>query len=66
MNDRAPSPLPPGADEDPERSDPQKWLEEIRELRRAGKVADADRAWQQFREAFPKFLVADDDLARKK
>jgi hypothetical protein len=56
----------PVADEDPERSDPQKWLEGIRELRRAGKVAEADRAWQQFREAFPKFPVADDDLARKK
>jgi hypothetical protein len=56
----------PAADEDPERSDPQKWLEEIRELRRAGKVAEADRAWQQFREAFPKFPVANEDIARKK
>jgi hypothetical protein len=56
----------PAADEDAERADPQKWLEEIRELRRSGKVVEADRAWEQFREAFPKFPVADDDIARKK
>jgi hypothetical protein len=47
-------------------SDPAKWLAEIRELRRAGKVEEADRAWLQFRETFPKFPVADDDIARKK
>lgn len=59
----------PAADEDAERSDqrsdPQKWLEEIRELRRAGKAEEADRAWEQFRKAFPSFPVADNDLARK-
>jgi hypothetical protein len=59
----------PAADEDAEqadlRSDPQKWLESIRELRRTGKVEEADRAWQEFHEAFPNFPVADDDLARK-
>jgi hypothetical protein len=59
----------PAADEDAERadlrSDPQKWLEEIRELRRAGKVEEADRGWEQFHKAFPNFPVADDDLARK-
>jgi hypothetical protein len=59
----------PTADEDAERSDqrsdPQKWLEEIRELRRAGKAEEADRAWQEFHKAFPNFPVADDDLARK-
>jgi hypothetical protein len=49
-----------------EQSDPQKWLEEIRGLRRAGKAVDADREWQLFRDAFPDFRVADDDLARKK
>jgi hypothetical protein len=63
---RSSSEARPAADEDPERSDPQKWLEEIRELRRAGKMVEADRAWEQFRTAFPKFPVADDDLARKK
>lgn len=55
----------PSADEEAERIDPQKWLEEIRELRRAGKAAEADLAWQDFRKAYPKFPVADGDLARK-
>ena len=59
----------PAADEDAQRtdqrSDPQKWLESIRELRRAGKAEEADRAWQEFHQAFPDFPVADDDLARK-
>ena len=59
----------PAADEDATRadlrSDPQKWLESIRELRRAGKGEEADRAWQEFHKAFPNFPVADDDLARK-
>lgn len=56
----------PASDEQAERSDAQAWLEEIRELRRAGKTADADREWLRFREEFPDFPVADDDLARKK
>ena len=56
----------PVADDDMQRSDPQKWLEAIRELRRTGKAEEADRAWLQFREAYPKFPVADDDLARRK
>jgi hypothetical protein len=47
-------------------ADPEKWLAEIRDLRRAGKANDADREWKLFREAFPDFRVADDDLARKK
>jgi hypothetical protein len=56
----------PAADADAEQSDPVKWLEEIRDLRRAGKTAEADVAWQRFREAFPDFPVAQDDVARKK
>jgi len=56
----------PAADEDAVESDPAKWLEQIRELRRAGKVDEADRAWLRFREAYPDFPVASDDLARKK
>ncbi|HKU13098.1 MAG TPA: hypothetical protein VJQ52_01810 [Steroidobacteraceae bacterium] len=48
----------------PERSDPEKWLEEIRGLRRAGKAVEADREWQSFRETFPDYTVADDDIAR--
>ena len=55
----------PAADEDAEHSDPQKWLEEIRELRRAGKGVEADREWQEFGKAFPNFPVAKDDIARK-
>ena len=56
----------PTADADTEQTDPAKWLEEIRDLRRAGKTVEADRAWELFREAFPDFAVAEDDLARKK
>jgi hypothetical protein len=53
----------PAADADAEQSDPAKWLEEIRDLRRAGKTAEADAAWKRFREAFPDFPVAQDDVA---
>jgi hypothetical protein len=56
----------PAADADAEQSDPAKWLEEIRDLRRAGKTAEADAAWERFREAFPDFPVAQDDVALKK
>jgi len=56
----------PPSDEQADRSDPQAWLEEIRELRRAGKTADADREWLRFHEEFPDFPVAADDFARKK
>lgn len=49
-----------------EQSDPQTWLEDIRDLRRAGKTDEADREWERFRKAFPDFEVADDDIARKK
>ena len=56
----------PATDETAQRSDPQSWLEDIREMRRAGKTADADREWERFREAFPDFHVDDDDIARKK
>lgn len=53
----------PAADDLAERSDPQVWLEEIRDLRRTGKTADADREWLRFRKAFPDFHVAADDIA---
>jgi hypothetical protein len=55
----------PAADADVEQTDPAKWLEEIRDLRRAGKTAEADAAWERFREAFPDFPVAQDDVALK-
>jgi hypothetical protein len=44
--------------------EPEQWLEDIRDLRRQGKTADADREWQRFTEAYPDFEVADDDIAR--
>ena len=56
----------PASDEQADRSDPKAWLEEIRQLRRDGKTADADREWLRFLEAYPNFPVANDDLARKK
>lgn len=56
----------PATDEPGQHSDPQAWLEDIREMRRAGKTAEADREWERFREAFPDFHVEDDDIARKK
>ena len=56
----------PTADADAEQADPEKWLEEIRDLRREGKIAEADRAWERFLEEYPNFPVAEDDLARKK
>ena len=56
----------PAADTDAEQSDPDQWLEEIRNLRRAGKSVEADREWQEFRKSFPDFRVADDDIARQK
>ncbi len=48
-----------------EQRDPEKWLEQIRDLRREGRSDEADREWQRFTEAHPDFEVADDDIARK-
>lgn len=45
---------------------PTAWLEQIRGLRRDGKVLEADEQWRQFSEAYPDFQVAVDDLARPK
>jgi hypothetical protein len=56
----------PTADADAEQADPEKRLEEIRDLRREGKTAEADREWERFLEEYPNFPVAEDDLARKK
>lgn len=46
-------------------SDPERWLQDIRQLRKDGKTAEADREWQRFRAAFPNHPVADTDLAKK-
>lgn len=46
--------------------DPERWLEEIRRLRAAGRSEEADRAWRRFEAAFPQHVVAPDDAARMK
>jgi hypothetical protein len=48
------------------RLEPQVWLEQIRTLRREGKVLEADEQWRQFAAAYPAFAVTRDDLARPK
>lgn len=50
--------------EEPSRTDPVRWLEEIRALRKDGNNELADREWTRFREAFPNHPVAAGDLAR--
>jgi hypothetical protein len=48
------------------RLNPEAWLEQIRALRREGKVLEADGEWRQFVSAYPDFVVKADDLARPK
>jgi hypothetical protein len=43
---------------------PEAWLQKIRDLRKAGKVEDADREWRAFKAAFADFEVVADDFAR--
>lgn len=45
-------------------SDPERWLEQIRQLRKENKQAEADREWRRFREAFPDHPVSEVDAAR--
>jgi hypothetical protein len=45
-------------------TDPQRWLEYIRELRKDGKTAQADHEWQRFLDTFPNYTVSDTDAAR--
>lgn len=45
-------------------SDPQRWLEYIRELRRENKGAQADREWRNFFKAYPDYKVDEKDVAR--
>jgi hypothetical protein len=60
---RSPSPPAPSAQRAP-RLAPEEWLEQIRTLRREGKVLEADEQWQEFSEAYPNFEVATTDVAR--
>lgn len=45
---------------------PEDWLEHIRELRRDGENAAADREWKQFQETYPDHPVAEMDVVRGK
>jgi hypothetical protein len=54
------------ADEPRNYSDPEQWLRDIRELRKADKQDEADREWRRFRHAFPDYEVAANDSARGK
>jgi hypothetical protein len=45
---------------------PEDWLKHIRELRRDGEDAAADREWKEFQEAWPDHPVAETDAARGK
>lgn len=47
-------------------SDPRRWLEYIRELRRENKGAQADREWHNFLKAYPDYTVDEKDVARAK
>jgi len=49
----------------PRYSDPEQWLEDIRQLRKDNKQQEADREWRRFRAAFPDHEVAADDPARE-
>jgi cytoskeletal protein RodZ len=57
-----PAPAPP-AQQAP-RLAPGAWLEQIRALRREGKVLEADEQWKEFSDAYPNFEVAEADAAR--
>lgn len=48
----------------PQFSDPERWLQLIRELRKENKQTEADREWRRFREAFPDHPVSEVDAAR--
>ena len=54
------------ADRQFKKIDPELWLEEIRQLRRDRKSREADSEWDRFREAFPDYPVAEDDIATKR
>jgi hypothetical protein len=49
---------------EPPRLPPEAWLQQIRELRRAGKTLEADEQWRQFSASYPEFEVSESDPAR--
>ena len=46
------------------RLEPEPWLEQIRALRREGKVLEADEQWREFVAAYPQYEVSKTDTAR--
>lgn len=46
-------------------ADPERWLQDIRQLRKDNKQEQADREWRRFREAFPDHPVSETDAARE-
>ncbi len=56
--------VPPPSEAQPPRLEPIPWLEQIRSLRREGKVLEADEQWRQFAEAYPDVIVPAEDSAR--
>jgi hypothetical protein len=62
----APAPAPALAKAQAPRLPAEAWLEQIRALRREGKVLEADQQWREFRESYPQFEVSATDLARPK
>jgi hypothetical protein len=45
-------------------TDPERWLEAIRQLRKDGKTREADLEWKRFRATFPDHQVLESDTAR--
>lgn len=58
INADLPAPAPPY-------SDPEAWLQDIRQLRKDNKQQQADLEWRRFRAAFPDYEVAATDTARE-
>lgn len=54
----------PEVSQEARESDPQRWLEYIRELRRENKGRQADREWRSFIKAYPDYKVDEKDVAR--
>jgi hypothetical protein len=46
-------------------TDPEAWLQDIRQLRKDNKQDEADREWRRFLAAFPNHEVAETDAARE-
>lgn len=62
----APVPAPSAAMQQAPRLPADEWLEQIRVLRREGKVLEADEQWREFTKTYPDFVVSETDSARPK